>query len=325
MHANQIANSEVLQPKVSVVMPSYNNSAYIRSAIDSVLQQDYSNIELIVVDDGSSDDSVAILQSYGDQIRLICQPNAGPAAARNHGLRYVTGDFVAFHDSDDLWLPGKLSAQVAFLQQHPQYAACYSSWQVWDGGTVPEYTEQETGTPSGVAIDETGSGWLYLPLLKVSLLHTITVLIRRNVVNEVGFFSEEFRIGEDHHYWLRLARCGQIAKLAPIFALYRQNPTSTTNKVHLRNYSLEVLQAVIQTYGTYCPSGLSINKETINYYLGERHFTYAYQCFWSGRQDLAAPAFYQSFLLRFLPGRSWLYWLLSNNKYLYRIFRAVKS
>ncbi len=325
MNANNDRSVETLVPKVSVVMPSYNNAKFIRSAIDSVLQQDYANLELIVVDDGSSDDSVAILQSYGDRIRLICQPNAGPAAARNQGLRHVTGDFVAFHDSDDLWLPGKLATQVAFLQQHPQYVACYSHWLVWDGGDVPEYNQQSSDAESVSELDPAGSGWLFLPLLKVSLLHTITVLIRRQVVTEVGFFSEDFRIGEDHHYWLRLARCGQIAKLPPVFALYRQNPASTTNKVHLRNYSLEVLQSVLQQYGASCPSGQTLSEETVSQYLGERHFTYGYQCFWSGRPDLAAPAFYQSFRQRFLPGRSWLYWLLSSNSLSYRLFRAVIS
>lgn len=299
---------EKRQARVSVVMPSYNNATYLKAAIDSVLDQDYPNLELIVVDDGSTDDSVTILKGYGERIRFICQSNQGPAAARNTGLREVSGDYVAFHDSDDLWLPGKVHAQVELLQQHPEYVACYTRWLVWDGS---EMKQPLLNPHEDLIISDFGTGWLYVPLLKVSLLHTITVMIRRDAVRQVGFFSEDLRIGEDHHYWLRLSRLGQIAKLKSVYALYRENPRSTTNRVHLRNYSLEVLQWALDTFGPSCPSGQVLQDGAIQSYLGERNFNYGYQCFWGGRKDLAASAFQESYRFGYLPKRSAMYWLMS--------------
>ena len=100
-------------PLVSVVIPTYNRAGVICRTIDNVLAQTYRNTEIIVVDDGSTDDTQAKLRSYGGRIRVIAQSNAGPAAARNRGIEAATGDLIAFQDSDDLWLPNKLERQAA--------------------------------------------------------------------------------------------------------------------------------------------------------------------------------------------------------------------
>jgi len=98
-------------------MPVYNRADTIRRAVDSVLNQDWENIELIVVDDGSNDGSVKILESYGDSIKLIIQKNEGAYFARNHGLKYVNGEFIAFIDSDDFWLPHRISSQIPLFDR----------------------------------------------------------------------------------------------------------------------------------------------------------------------------------------------------------------
>jgi glycosyltransferase involved in cell wall biosynthesis len=102
-------------PLVSVIMPAYNTARYIREAIDSVLDQDYPSKELIVIDDGSTDGTLEVLRSYGDRITLIEQRNQGSAVARNAGLAAARGECIAFLDSDDIWLPGKLRLQVDHL------------------------------------------------------------------------------------------------------------------------------------------------------------------------------------------------------------------
>lgn len=110
---NSISND----PLVSVIMPVYNRADTIRRAVDSVLNQDWKNLELIVVDDGSNDDSVKILESYGDSLNLITQENQGAYFARNHALKFVNGEFIAFIDSDDYWLPHRISSQIPLFDR----------------------------------------------------------------------------------------------------------------------------------------------------------------------------------------------------------------
>ena len=107
------------RPLVSIIMPAHNREAYIGEAVESALSQDYENVELIVVDDGSTDRTYEILSDFGERIRLFRQHNAGPGAARNRGLDHAGGEFIAFLDSDDVWAPGKLRAQVSHLQRNP--------------------------------------------------------------------------------------------------------------------------------------------------------------------------------------------------------------
>ena len=303
-------------PKVSVVMPCYNNAAYVSQAVDSVLQQDYPNIELIVVDDGSKDNSLDVLASYGERIKVVSQPNQGAAAARNNGIRHTTGDFIAFLDSDDLWLPGKLSAQLDFLQHNPEYVACFCSWAVWDGKgavDIPAPTAAEKGQ-----LQQNRSGWLYLPLLKESVITTISVVIRRETVEEVGFFNKEYTVGEDHDYWLRLSRCGKIAKLKQVYALYRQNPHSTTNKVHAKNFSLLVLQSTVAKFGLCSPDGACLPEALYQQYLAERHFVYGYQSFWSGHREKAQESFRNSVRDRRYRLKSVVYLTICFTDFIYR-------
>ena len=106
-------------PLVSVIMPTFNRSWSLKKAIDSVLSQEYASLETIVVDDGSTDDTPALLSSYGTRIRVIRQANQGVSAARNAGIRAAQGELITLLDSDDAWLPGKVQAQVDFLTPIP--------------------------------------------------------------------------------------------------------------------------------------------------------------------------------------------------------------
>lgn len=314
--------ANVLCPKVSVIMPCYNNGAFVRQAVDSVLQQDYPNIELIVVDDGSKDNSLEVLASYGDRIRVIVQPNQGPAAARNNGIRHATGDYIAFLDSDDLWLPGKLSAQLEFLQTNPDFIACFCSWSVWDGSEMPAVNQPTAD--QRLALQQDRSGWLYLPLLDDSVIHTISIVIKKQIVDTVGFFNEEFRVGEDHDYWLRLSRLGKIAKLKTLYALYRANLQSTTNKVHAKNYSLLVLQAAVEKYGLCDPEGNCLPESIYQQYAARRHFMYGYQSFWAGHKDKAKQSFLGSLKTRKYAFKSLIYLLICLSDFGYKHVLKLK-
>ena len=115
---------QVNNPTVSVIIPTYNQNWILKKTIDSVLSQDFTDYELIVVDDGSTDDTRQILDSYGQDLIVLRQPNRGVSAARNRGIAESRAPLVALLDSDDLWLPQKLTRQVAFFQSHPAALIC---------------------------------------------------------------------------------------------------------------------------------------------------------------------------------------------------------
>jgi len=119
-------------PLVSVIIPAFNARLHIGAALSSVLDQDYPNLEIIVVDDGSSDETSKEALRYGERVRVIRQANAGPAAARNRGVSASRGELLAFIDADDVWIAGKLVAQVRYLREHPDVGVVFGAWIRWN-------------------------------------------------------------------------------------------------------------------------------------------------------------------------------------------------
>ncbi len=294
------------QPLVSVVMPAYNAGAYIQQAIDSVLAQDYPAVELIVVDDGSSDDTVARVQAYGDRVKLLTQANQGSAVARNRGLEAARGEYIAFLDSDDVWLPGKLTAQVAYLERHPDVDLVYSRWQTWrpeaDGHFAPP--ERVLGeTDTGASATDAGgeiplvperSGWLYGQLLFGSFLHTITVMARRRLIEAVGSFDPDLKRGQDYDYWLRASRHTEIHKLDRIHALYRLHGAGCITRWPEVNYEHRVLQKALERWGVEGPDGSRADWRAIQRRLAATCFDFGYHHYWQGEPRRAAAAFRQA-------------------------------
>ena len=314
------------QPLVSVIIPCYNNASLVTASVNSVLQQDYPNIEVIVVDDGSTDNSVEVLEQFGNRINLLQQVNQGPAAARNTGLQAAKGRYIAFNDSDDFWLPGKLSAQISFLEQHPEFGLCFSRWAVWDKNVSFDDMVQKYDQPTATNdIDENLTGWLYIPLLKESVIHTITAVIRREVLDDIGHFDTAYRIGEDYDLWIRISRKYQMAKLNRVFALYRDNPDSITKGVQRKNFSAMVLQSAIDKFGYTCPSGKSITPETVNTYLGARHFSYGYNAMIKNHRDKALMSFKACIGLRYRLAKALGFYLICAIPPLYQLLLHIKQ
>lgn len=185
-------------PAVSVVVPAYNAAACIGRALDSVLAQSWADHELLVVDDGSSDGTAAMLAVYGDRVHVLTQANAGPAAARNLGLRQARGRYIAFLDADDWWLPAKLSRQVELLEQRPEIGFCSTATRVvtQDGAPAADWPCSCDGAP----LLET----LFVRSAAVSG-STSGVLARRELLLEAGGFDASLRGFEDPDLWIRLA------------------------------------------------------------------------------------------------------------------------
>ena len=190
-------------PFVSVIIPAYNRAEFLPEAVESVLGQTYRNFELIVVDDGSTDETPAILRHYGEALRVIHQKNRGPSAARNAGIRVARGEWLSFLDSDDYWLPRKLERQVNFLQSHPEARICYTE-EIW-------YRNGRRVNPAKK--HRKFSGWIYLRMLPLCIVSPSSVMIHREVLQEVGLFDEELPAAEDYDLWLR------IGARYPIFLL----------------------------------------------------------------------------------------------------------
>jgi glycosyltransferase involved in cell wall biosynthesis len=179
---------------VSVVIPTYNRQAMLGEAIDSVLAQTYAHVELIVVDDGSTDGTRALLSSYGDRLGVLRQPRRGVSAARNRGVAAARGALVAFLDSDDLWLPAKLEVQAAFFGAHPHALICQTE-EIWhrDGRRVNPGKRHRK--PSGEIFERS---------LELCLVSPSAVMIRRELLERVGGFDERLPACEDYDLWLRI-------------------------------------------------------------------------------------------------------------------------
>jgi glycosyltransferase involved in cell wall biosynthesis len=215
-----------MQPLVSVILPVYNGEKYLAAALDSVFEQDYAPVEVIVVDDGSTDGTAQIAQAR-PEVRYSYQANQGCGGARNSGLAAASGDFIAFLDADDVWLPGKLRAQVDYLLAHPEVGFVLTRMESFlePGATWPDGINQAYYAQRPVA---------YLPS---------ALLCRRRVFEQVGSFDASYRTGEDSDWFFRARDAGvALAVLPEVLIRRRIHPGSVTRET--RSVTTHLLKAV---------------------------------------------------------------------------------
>lgn len=245
-------------PTISVVIPCYNAERYIVATIESVLAQQRPGLEIIVVDDGSSDRSVELVRAAFPQVRVAQQANQGVAAARNHGIALAGGDWIAFVDADDIWLPGKLAAQLAQLAANPECRMNYCAWQVWPSDAprpAPAYLAELAQRAGEHARWDGASGWVYPELLLDCVVWTSTVLAHRSLLDEIGGFDATLRLGEDYDLWLRASRVTPILRVARPYALYRIHPASITHSRPSDNHRALVIGRALSQWGMESPDG----------------------------------------------------------------------
>lgn len=300
-------------PLVSIIIPAYNCADHIAEAVDSALAQDYPGKELIVVNDGSTDDTRSILESYGERIRLIDQENAGSAVARNTGLDAAQGDLIAFLDSDDYWYPGKLSLQVAYLEAHPEVGLVYNDWLVWRPDASGAYILPAMPALPEDRFDiiEQDSGWIYNRLFRESLIHTTAAMLRRDVIKKTGYFDAALRKGQDYEYWFRVSRVTPVHKLRAVLSLYRINPQSVTHRPDETNYGYLVIRKTLDRFGRWGPDGTLTPRSVIRNRLaviwkGFAHLHYSRGNPWIATRAFAATIWNQPF-----DYRNWIYALLA--------------
>ena len=210
-------------PKVTVIIPVFNGEPYIRNTLNSVFNQTYHDYEIVIVDDGSNDASLVILNKYGDRIQLIQQVNSGQAGARNAGIKRARGKYVAFLDQDDVWYPTKLERQVALLEADPKAVMvhCDMDWIDENGNIIQQNVICSTRMSPQKGLTMTQLfGW-------DPCIYPSTMLIRRSVIDQVGGFDPEIPcFGEDIDLMLRLKEIGHFLFLEEAGVQYRKHSTN---------------------------------------------------------------------------------------------------
>ena len=237
---------------VSVVIPAYNAERWLGRAIDSVLAQSQPVAEVIVVDDGSTDGTGRVAGGYGIQVRCLWQANAGVAAARNRGIAETGGEWIAFLDADDEWLPHKIQSQLAILRRNPSMKwcncnpRCIGRERQFDG-PIPPSLRPELNRDAGVS---------YFPASLAGLrIQTPGFVVHRSVLAEVGPFDTSLRVAEDRDLWWRIAmrypRLGYCPRVC--YRVHEETPGSLTKGGANRSMELMHLCEMIERAGRQCP------------------------------------------------------------------------
>lgn len=229
-----------MKPCVSVVIPTRNRAELLREALDSVFRQDgigtQFDMDVIVVDDVSTDATPDVVAGYSKVRYLRLPVNHGSAGARNAGIKLSTGCYVAFIDDDDLWLPNKLALQVPALEAHPEMGMAYSQFIISSEGR--KYVHPDSAAPSGS---------IFQRLLFINLCGIPAVLIRREALDKVGGFNTALRAAEDYDLWLRLAFQFPVLFVLGIVAIYRRSSASRSITTLLNGTYAKDVRLIVET------------------------------------------------------------------------------
>ncbi len=245
---------------LSIVMPLYNKEKLIQTTLESVLNQTYSDFELIIVNDGSTDNSAAIVSSFKDsRIHLVYQENAGVSAARNKGIEIAQGEYIALMDSDDLWLPDYLERQIALMIQYPNcdiYASNYSFFNTNGVITYPQINKCHIIGNDGIIEN-------YFDICRCSnpLITSISVIISKEILMKIGGFPLGIKSGEDLLTWAKIVAVGKLAYSKEPLAIYRLGYSNPRPPESI-DYVGEQLEVLYRNY----PNKLGLKKYVAFWY-----------------------------------------------------------
>lgn len=226
---------------VSVIIPAYQNAATIVEAVTSVLNQTMKDVEIIIIDDGSTDNLEDVLRPLVDKIIFLRQENQGSAAARNLGIKNSTGEFVAFLDADDKWFPEKLTLQLALFEKNTKVGLVFGNMKYLYEGNVLSTTYFDLIPPL--------RGKVFLDLFAYNFVPTSATMVRRQVLEQVGLFDESFRIVQDYHLWLRIASSWELDYIEAPVTIYRTGTQQISrNLVKAATMLLQVKKDIYSSY-----------------------------------------------------------------------------
>ena len=270
--------------KISIIIPTYNSAQYICEAIESVLNQTYKDFEIIVVDDGSTDNTKEVIKPYLNKIKYIYQQNSGPSAARNRGIKEAKGEYIAFLDADDIWLPQKLELQIKFMEKEKEVGLIFSDMILFnEKGIIKNSFLKEKLFFNKLSIKPLSSTEkviydnVFNALLQENFIPTNTVIVKKECFNKVGFFDETLFSVEDRDMWLRIGLFYDIGFINFPLVLTRFHETNISANQELALKSRLKVMKKFLNYSNLPIKSKKIIKQTINkiyFDLGYLYFTY---------------------------------------------------
>jgi glycosyltransferase involved in cell wall biosynthesis len=230
--------------RASLIIPAFNHARFLGAAIDSALAQTLGAVDVIVVDDGSTDDTPAVLARYAGRVRVLRQPNRGLSSARNAGLAAARGTFVAFLDADDVMAPTKLAAQLEVLERSPAIGWTYCDVLMETVATGATARASERFGYAARALD----GWLFPELIHGNFIPAIAPLVRRTALEAAGGFDERLTALEDWDMWLRLSLIAEARYTPAVLVTYRIRPGGMSeDRARMDRSRFQVLDKISRT------------------------------------------------------------------------------
>ena len=289
------------KPLVSVIIPAYNSADFIDEALKSVFDQTYKDLEIIVVDDGSTDDTRAVLEKYGDRVNYHYQDNNGPASARNRGIKLARGKYIAFLDADDLWLPTKLEKQVALIKNRENLGFVTTG--------VCSFDENGDYGFATYKRDKLMKGDIARNIFLKSDVGTPTVMARKQVFDEIGLFDEEIRYAEDDNMWIRIASHYDVELIDETLTKVRNHPARMTlNRAELLENVQKNIEYLRTRYGDRVRERI---EKAIPVKLSLVLFSVGYGYYESGNYSEARKAFFRAACQRYRFMKNFSYFLLT--------------
>ena len=253
-------------PEVSVIIPMYNASRFIVEALQSVFDQTFKDWEIIVVDDGSTDDSRQIIEKYRERLKYFWQENGGPSKARNYGIRESSGEYIAFLDADDVWFPSKLGKQINAFRRNAALGMVLT-----DNSLFDEHGIYRTSVGKRNYLMR---GNIIKNIFIRTGVVTSTVMVRKDVFNTIGLFEEELRIAEDDNMWIRIAAHYDIELIDEPLLKFRDHRFRTMRTSdNIEECVLENIQLLTSKYGDRVKAGV---EPFVPRKLSEIHFIHGY-------------------------------------------------
>lgn len=274
---------------VSIILPTYKGEDFILETIKSVLQQSYSEFEIIVVIDGVTDNTEAVISNIDPRIHIIKQENKGIAGARNTGLEIAQGKYVCFLDHDDIWHVDKLDIQVGLFNELPDVGVVYGEFKPWSGGDYDFPQKHLKGTECVEAL----SGWIYHRLLETNYVLFSTAIFRKDQLDKVGTFNESLPPADDWDLNVRLSQITKFYKHNDTVTLYRIHENQTSQKLQSVNYESDFRKSCIKRFGISSQDGKTANMEVINKRFFKSDFDFAFSLYRARNYSSAKSQFFQ--------------------------------
>ncbi|MBI2058248.1 MAG: glycosyltransferase [Nitrospirae bacterium] len=281
-------------PEVTVIIPGYNCARYVRECIETILAQSYKNLEIVFVDDGSTDDTPKVVQSFKDAVRYFRRdrPSGGPFIPRNVAIRASRGRYIALIDADDRWLPEKLDRQMEVFGQNPDLGLVYSdSYCYREGRRISRCFD----------VAPPHRGHVFPDLLVRNFIPGLTPVIPRSVFDAIGLFDERFRTAGDYEYWIRVSRHYPVDFVGAPLAEYRLH-ADNLSWVYVELQYQEVM-TIFQDLLREHPRRIAPHKAVILEHWPKWHRAMARHHFRKRKMGLAV-LFYSKYVLKILPGGS---------------------